>query len=67
MAFVRINGEEREIEQNIDLERLVSALSLPDKRIAVELNGKVISRSNWPGTPIADGDRLEVVYFVGGG
>lgn len=67
MATILINGEKRDVGDGIDLAQLVAALSLPDKRVAVELNGMVIPRSAWPQTPVADGDKLEVVHFVGGG
>jgi thiamine biosynthesis protein ThiS len=62
-----INGETRNISQTTDLARLVDDLSLPQKRIAVELNGSVIRRVDWPATPVRDGDKVEVVHFVGGG
>ncbi|KGE16297.1 sulfur carrier protein ThiS [Paenibacillus wynnii] len=35
--------------------------------IIVELNGEIVSRENYEITPLADGDRIEVVHFVGGG
>jgi sulfur carrier protein len=38
----------------------------PD-RVAVELNRELISRAQWSTTPLSDGDKLEIVHFVGGG
>lgn len=64
---VILNGERREIELGTDLGRLVEMLDLPKQRIAVELNGAVIRRSDWLGTTVNDGDKIEVVQFVGGG
>jgi len=46
---------------------LVRALNLEGKRIAVERNGEIVPRSLHAATPIAAGDRLEVVVAVGGG
>jgi len=46
---------------------LVRALNLEGKRIAVERNGEIVPRSLHAATPIAAGDRLEVVAAVGGG
>src|SRR5450432_561967 len=46
---------------------IVEALDLKGDRIAVEHNGSIVSRADWPTTPVADGDKLEVVHFVGGG
>ena len=36
-------------------------------RVAVELNREIVSRDQWPTTQLKDGDRLEIVHFVGGG
>jgi len=38
----------------------------PD-RVAIELNREIVPREQWPETPLHDGDRLEIVHFVGGG
>jgi len=64
---VRLNGEERQIPKEIDLASVIDLFSLPKQRVAVELNRRVIRRSDWPQTTIKDGDELEVVHFVGGG
>lgn len=66
-ASIVLNGERREIAANVDLETLVNELELPSKRLAVELNGNVIRRVDWHETAVSDGDRIEVVHFVGGG
>jgi sulfur carrier protein len=42
-------------------------MALKGDRIAVEHNGQIVQRARWSDTPIASGDRLEVVHFVGGG
>ena len=67
MIDIHLNGESRAIEAETDLAELVDRLSLPSKRIAVELNGSVVRRADWPETPVSDGDKIEVVHFVGGG
>jgi len=64
---IEINGESRDIAAETSLHELVSELSLPPERVAIELNQKVVRRSDWPTTMIAAGDRLEIVNFVGGG
>ena len=46
---------------------LVRALGLAGKRIAVEKNGEIVPRSRYATTPVAPGDRLEIVGAVGGG
>ncbi len=69
MATIKIllNGETREAPGEINLDHLLELFSLPSQRIAIELNKNVIPRANWPQTAIGDGDRIEVVHFVGGG
>jgi thiamine biosynthesis protein ThiS len=64
---VRVNGEIRSVVDQSTLSDLVDELSLAPARIAVELNGEVVRRSNWAETVLSEGDRLEVVHFVGGG
>lgn len=67
MIEILLNGEVRSTGEGQNLSALLDELSLPDQRIAVELNGNVVARSEWANTRIVDGDRLEVVHFVGGG
>ncbi|MEQ1923246.1 MAG: sulfur carrier protein ThiS [Pyrinomonadaceae bacterium] len=65
--LITLNGEQLPVKSNIDLETLVNRLELPAKRLAVEINGNVVRRSDWPQTNVSDGDKIEVVHFVGGG
>lgn len=62
-----INGQPRDFSSLATLEDLLSTLGLKQDRIAVEHNGEIVSREGWSVTPLADGDRLEIVHFVGGG
>jgi thiamine biosynthesis protein ThiS len=49
------------------LASLVEALGMRSDRVAVELNRDIVPRDRWPDTLLRDGDRLEIVQFVGGG
>jgi sulfur carrier protein len=64
-----INGQSREfsLPENSRLENLIDALALKSDRVAVEYNGTIIARADWPKTPLANGDKIEIVHFVGGG
>ena len=62
-----INGQPRDFAALATLEDLLSTLGLKQDRVAVERNGAIVSRDAWAATPLADGDRLEIVHFVGGG
>jgi thiamine biosynthesis protein ThiS len=64
-----INGDRREFsERSMALSSLiVEKLRMKPDRVAVELNRQIVSRSEWESTLVGDGDRLEIVHFVGGG
>jgi thiamine biosynthesis protein ThiS len=64
---ITLNGEIRELESEVSLDRLLELLSLPQQRVAVELNRKVVRKKDWPSVVVKDDDRIEVVHFVGGG
>ena len=64
---VEINGEAREVRPELTLAELIGSLSLAPERVAIELNRQVVRRKDWPRTPLAAGDRIEIVHFVGGG
>jgi thiamine biosynthesis protein ThiS len=64
---VFINGENRNFEAPLTLAGLVQALGMKTDRVAVELNREIVPREHWDRTQLADGDRLEIVHFVGGG
>jgi thiamine biosynthesis protein ThiS len=64
---LQINGEEREFESPTTLAALVEGLGMKAGRVAVELNRNIVPRERWAETELSDGDRLEIVHFVGGG
>jgi thiamine biosynthesis protein ThiS len=62
-----INGEEKNFSADLSLAELVEQLGMQGDRVAVELNREIVSRERWSATSLRDGDRLEIVHFVGGG
>ena len=64
---VEINGERREVEDELTVRELIEKLSLAPERLAIELNRQVVRRADWPRTTLGEGDRVEIVHFVGGG
>jgi sulfur carrier protein len=65
-----LNGQRREFEELTEgttLSRLIAALELKGDRVAVELNGAIAARQAWESVVLRDGDKLEIVQFVGGG
>lgn len=64
---VELNGEPKELDEGTNLSTLIEQLSLAPERVAVELNREVVRRTDWPTIQLSDGDRVEIVHFVGGG
>jgi sulfur carrier protein len=67
MIQVSINGEAREFPAALNIAELVIALELTGKRIAIEQNGQIVPKSQYPTTQLQNGDVLEMVVAVGGG
>jgi sulfur carrier protein len=67
MIQVTVNGENRELPSNSTVAHLVESLQLTGKRIAVELNGEIVPKSQHATTTISQGANLEIVVAVGGG
>jgi sulfur carrier protein len=67
---VWINGQTREFSElssKPTLADLVALLEIKADRVAIEQNGEIVPRAGWTSAPVHDGDRFEIVHFVGGG
>jgi len=64
---VTINGERSDIPDGLNVAALLDHLGMSSGRVAIERNEQVIPRDTWKQALIEDGDRLELVTFVGGG
>jgi thiamine biosynthesis protein ThiS len=64
---VTVNGEPKEIASGANLVDLLQVLELKPERLAIELNRKIIRRAKWDATHLEEGDKIEIVHFVGGG
>ena len=62
-----VNGQEREFQENITLETLLKELSLESKVMAAAINMNIVKQNNWNTHTLTDGDKLELLDFVGGG
>ena len=62
-----LNGEPRMFDGPARLDALVAHLGLDPRKVAVERNLEIVPRSLYASTAIADGDRIEIVHFIGGG
>ena len=64
---LQINGEPKSFDDPLTLAALIESLGMKPDRVAVELNREIAPRTSWSETTLKDGDRLEIVHFVGGG
>ncbi len=66
---LHITGEERTFDSAppFTVAALVETLGMKSDRVAIELNRDIVPRDRWSETKLSEGDRLEVVHFVGGG
>lgn len=62
-----VNGEIRAFEGVAHVAALVTALGLDCRKVAVERNLEIVPRSAYGETELSDGDRIEIVHFIGGG
>ena len=62
-----LNGEEKNIEANLTISDLVSDLNLDIEKIAIEKNLEIVHNNAFSLTNICDGDKIEIVSFIGGG
>lgn len=64
---ITINGENKNLPEEFNLAELLNHFELPSERVAVELNREVVRKKDWAMIKVSDGDKLEVIHFVGGG
>ena len=62
-----VNGQEKEFEDKIKLSKLLSELSLDGKVMAAAVNMDIVKQDSWNDYVLNDGDKLELLDFVGGG
>ena len=63
-----VNGKELNLAQNLTVSELLTEqnVKMPDM-VSVELNGQILKRSKFDETALKDGDKVEFLYFMGGG
>jgi thiazole synthase len=64
---VTLNGEPRALDGGLTVKTMLQSLGLDPAKIAVERNLQIVPRSTYDQVPVADGDRFEIVHFIGGG
>ena len=62
-----VNGEEQEYNAPLTVQTLLHKLKLQTEQVAVEVNLKILDRSNFPTWNLQEGDKIEILSFIGGG
>lgn len=67
MVELTINGELKRFDAPLSVDGLLAALGVEPRKVAIERNLEIVPKSIYGATRLADGDRIEIVQFVGGG
>jgi thiamine biosynthesis protein ThiS len=67
MICVTVNGSREQLDDGATVAQLIAKYNLAPPRVAVEVNQELVPRRDYEKTPLRDGDRVEIVTFVGGG
>ena len=62
-----VNGKEQELDHPVSVKQLLQILDLKGERVAVEVNLEIVDRKKFDDYEIKEGDKVEVIHFVGGG
>ena len=64
---ITVNGKIRLIKEKTNLSHLINKLKIPIKKVAIELNQEIMNKKNLNKITLRKNDKLEIVYFIGGG
>lgn len=67
VVFITLNGEPYELDQPLTVADLLTRLAIDPRRVAIEHNLEILRRALFGDTMVNEGDRIEIVNFVGGG
>ena len=67
MAKIQLNGKKVDIKSNYSLFDLLKKYKMIKKKVAVELNGRIISKVDYKKKNLKNDDKVEIVHFIGGG
>ncbi len=64
---IEINGESKTVSEQITAQQLLQELGIADKRLALEINQEIVSRSTLSKHVLQPGDKVEIIHAIGGG
>ena len=67
MAKIQINGRKIALKQNFSIQDLLKKYKLNRKKVAIELNGKIVPQNKHNSKKLKNNDKIEIVQFIGGG
>ena len=67
MAKIQLNGKKVVIKTKYSISDLLKKYKLTNKKVAIEYNGAIISKSNYKKKYLKNNDKIEIVHFIGGG
>jgi thiamine biosynthesis protein ThiS len=65
--MITVNGQAKEVPDGITVQGLLEFLDIRPQRVAVEINEEIVRKANYGSVAVKNGDRVEVVQFMGGG
>ncbi len=67
VAKIQLNGDFYEIGNGSNLNDLLNKLKIQEKKVAIEVNGKIVEKKKYPNLILNNNDKVEIVHFIGGG
>ena len=67
MAKIQLNGRKIKLNNKYSIATLLKKYKIDSKKVAVELNGKIINRNKYKSINVKNKDKVEIVHFIGGG
>ncbi len=67
MIEITLNGKKTELNSDLSVQNLIDNLGIDTKKVAIECNLEIVPRSEYMSIIVENGDKLEIVHFIGGG
>ena len=64
---IKVNGKKLTFDHNSSVEKLTKKLKIPLNKVAIELNKKILDKKKLKKIKLSNGDKIEIVHFIGGG
>ena len=64
---IKLNGKEKQIPENLKIDKLINVLKIPIKNVAIELNQEILNKKKLHKIKLKKSDNIEIVHFIGGG